>query len=133
MTSDGLGGRDRREPASESESESDEKPAEVTAEAEEPESTADEPEPASEDEASDTGEPESTNGNWVTTAVRQGSHSPAQALARRRRCRGLATSRLGRSLNKLWTWPLVVLLGLALMSCRVRRTGASRRARVHPE
>jgi hypothetical protein len=41
-----------------SESESDEKPAEVTTEAEEPESTADEPE----DEAPDGGEPESTNG-----------------------------------------------------------------------
>jgi hypothetical protein len=51
-----------------SESESDEKPAEVAAEAEEPESTADEPEPAAEedqaakDEAPDAGEPESTNG-----------------------------------------------------------------------
>jgi hypothetical protein len=51
-----------------SESESDEKPAEVTADAEEPESTADEPEPtaeedrAAEDEAPDAGEPESTNG-----------------------------------------------------------------------
>jgi hypothetical protein len=51
-----------------SESESDEHPAEVTAEAEEPESTADEPEPAAEedqaakDEAPDAGEPESTNG-----------------------------------------------------------------------
>ncbi|MDT7731530.1 MAG: hypothetical protein QOK45_1783 [Mycobacterium sp.] len=51
-----------------SESESDEKPAEVTADAEEPESTADEAEPAAEedqaakDEAPDAGEPESTNG-----------------------------------------------------------------------
>jgi hypothetical protein len=51
-----------------SESESDEKPAEVTAEAKEPESTADEPEPtaeqdqAAEPEAPDAGEPESTNG-----------------------------------------------------------------------
>jgi hypothetical protein len=51
-----------------SESESDEKPAEVTTEAEEPASTADEPEPtadedqAAEDEAPDAGEPESTNG-----------------------------------------------------------------------
>jgi hypothetical protein len=51
-----------------SEPKSDEKPAEVTAEAEEPESTADEPEPAAEedqaaqDEAPDAGEPESTNG-----------------------------------------------------------------------
>jgi hypothetical protein len=51
-----------------SESESDEKPAEVAAEAEEPESTADEPEPAAEegqaakDEAPDAGEPQSTNG-----------------------------------------------------------------------
>jgi hypothetical protein len=51
-----------------SESESDNKPTEVTAEAEEPESTADEPEPAAEegkaadDEAPDAGEPESTNG-----------------------------------------------------------------------
>ena len=40
----GLGGRDRREPGSESES--DEKPAEITAETAEPESTADEPEQA---------------------------------------------------------------------------------------
>jgi hypothetical protein len=63
---------DVSEEGSESESdekpESDEKAAEVTAEAEEPESTADEPEPAAEedqaakDEASDAGEPESTNG-----------------------------------------------------------------------
>ena len=51
-----------------SEPESDEKPAEVTAEAEEPESTADAPEPAAEedkaaeDEASEAGAPESTNG-----------------------------------------------------------------------
>jgi hypothetical protein len=51
-----------------SESESDEKPAEVTAEAEEPESTADEPQPAAdegqaaEDEAPGAAEPESTNG-----------------------------------------------------------------------
>jgi hypothetical protein len=51
-----------------SESESDEKPAEVTAEAAEPESTAEEPEPtaeedqAAEDEASDTTDPEATNG-----------------------------------------------------------------------
>jgi hypothetical protein len=51
-----------------SESESDEKPAEVTTEAEEPESTADEPEPtagedqAAKDETPDAGEPESTNG-----------------------------------------------------------------------
>ena len=52
-----------------SESESDEQPAEVTAEAAEPESTAEEPkptaqeEPAVEDEPSDAGEPESTNGS----------------------------------------------------------------------
>jgi hypothetical protein len=51
-----------------SESESDEKPAEVTAEAEEPESTADEPQlaadegQAAEDEAPGAAEPESTNG-----------------------------------------------------------------------
>jgi hypothetical protein len=63
---------DVSEEGSESESdekpESDEKAAEVTAEAEEPESTADEPEPAAEedqaakDEAPDAGEPQSTNG-----------------------------------------------------------------------
>ena len=42
--------------------ESDEKPAEVTAEAEEPESTADEPEPSVQDEPADEPEAESTNG-----------------------------------------------------------------------
>jgi hypothetical protein len=59
-----------------SESESDEKPAEVTTEAEEPESTA-------EDEASDAGEPETTNGKL-------GNRRPSGRTAprRRRRLRG---------------------------------------------
>ena len=79
-----------------SESESDEKPAEVTAEAEEAESTAEEAEStaedpapaaeeeqAAEDEASDTAEPETTNG-------RLGNRRPAGKTAprRRRRLRG---------------------------------------------
>ncbi len=66
-----------------SESESDEKPAEVTTEAEEPESTAEEPEAAAEDEASDTGEPEATNGKL-------GNRRPSGKTAprRRRRLRG---------------------------------------------
>jgi hypothetical protein len=71
------------------ESESDEKPTEVTAEAAEPESTAEESEPtaveeqAAEDEASDAGEPETTNG-------RLGNHRPSGKTAprRRRRSRG---------------------------------------------
>ena len=65
------------------ESESDEKPAEVTTEAEEPESTAEEPEPAAEDKAPDTGEPETTNGTL-------GNRRPAGKTAprRRRRLRG---------------------------------------------
>jgi hypothetical protein len=66
-----------------SESESDEKPAEVTTEAEEPESTAEEPEAAAEGEASDAGEPETTNGKL-------GNRRPAGKTAprRRRRLRG---------------------------------------------
>jgi hypothetical protein len=66
-----------------SESESDEKPAEVTTAAEEPESTAEEPETAAEDEASDAGEPETTNGKL-------GNRRPAGKTAprRRRRLRG---------------------------------------------
>jgi hypothetical protein len=72
-----------------SESASDEKPAEVTAEAAEPESTAVESEPtaveeqAREDEASDAGQPETTNGKL-------GNHRPSAKTAprRRRRLRG---------------------------------------------
>jgi hypothetical protein len=72
-----------------SESESDEKPAEVTTEAEEPESTAEEPEPAAEedqaaeDEASDTTEPETTNGKLGNRRA-----SGKTAPRRRRRLRG---------------------------------------------
>jgi len=63
------------------ESESDETPAEVTVDAEEPESTAEEPEAT--DEASDTSEPESTNGTL-------GNHRPSGKTSprRRRRLRG---------------------------------------------
>lgn len=72
-------------PESGSESEPDEKPAEVTTEAEEPESTADESEATAEaeDEASDPGEPESTNGKL-------GNHRPSGKTSprRRRRLRG---------------------------------------------
>lgn len=64
-------------------SESDEKPAEVTTEAEEPESTAEEPEAAAEDEASDTGEPETSNGK-----LRNRRPSGKTAPRRRRRLRG---------------------------------------------
>jgi hypothetical protein len=66
-----------------SESESDEKPAEVTTEADEPASTAEEPEPAVENEASDTAEPETTNGKL-------GNRRPAGKTVprRRRRLRG---------------------------------------------
>ena len=65
------------------ESESDEKPTEVTAEADEPESTTDEPEVTAEEEAPDTGEPESTNGKL-------GNHRPSGKTSprRRRRLRG---------------------------------------------
>jgi hypothetical protein len=68
--------------------ESDEKPAEVTAEAGEPESTASEPEPSAQeepaaDETSDTTEPETTNGKL-------GNRRPSGKTAprRRRRLRG---------------------------------------------
>jgi hypothetical protein len=66
-----------------SESESDEKPAEVTAEAEDPAPAAEDPAPAAEDEASDTTEPETTNG-------RLGNRRPSGTTAprRRRRLRG---------------------------------------------
>ncbi len=65
------------------ESESDDKPAEVATDAEEPESTAEEPEVTAEDEASDTTEPESTNGKL-------GNHRPSGKTSprRRRRLRG---------------------------------------------
>jgi hypothetical protein len=71
-----------------SESEPEEKPAEVTAEAGEPESTASEPEPSAqeepaEDDASDTGQAEPTNGKL-------GNRRPSGKTAprRRRRLRG---------------------------------------------
>ena len=79
------------EPEESSESESDEKPAEVTAEGAEPESTADEPEPtaqeepAAEDEASDAGEAESTNGRLRN---RRPSGEAEPTKRRRRRLRG---------------------------------------------
>jgi hypothetical protein len=70
-----------------SESDADEKPAEVTTEAEEPEPAAEEPELTAadqdEDKASDTAEPETTNGKL-------GNHRPSgkSAPRRRRRLRG---------------------------------------------
>ena len=65
------------------EDETDEKPAEVNAEAEEAESTAEEPEAAAEDEASDATETATANGNL-------GNRRPAGKTAprRRRRLRG---------------------------------------------
>jgi hypothetical protein len=72
-----------------SESKSDEAPAEVTTEAEEPESTADEPETTIQEEqaagedGSDAGEPEATNGT-----LRNRRPSGKTAPRRRRRLRG---------------------------------------------
>ena len=115
-----------------SESESNEKPAEVTAETAEPESTAEEPEPAAQEEpAVEDGETDAEPSDDGRVDQRQAAEPPTQALARPRRCRGLALSRL-KAMNKLWAWPC---RGTRIGTDELprSRTCACRRARVQPE